>query len=107
MYDDDVPQWPRDLYSRVLTELGSTDNEFVPCDTKTPIVFKVLDRDVVLKPADYLNTDNPDGKCSFIGEPVNIRTHYLFPKAFFRDYCLSVNHWTFQVGIATRRPEKN
>jgi hypothetical protein len=102
----DEMEWPKDVYSQIIKGLGSTDDEFVPCDTTIPIIFKVEDFKIQLKPADYLDTGMPDGKCKLIGETREISADFMLPQFFFKDYCMGIDNDKYVVAIATRRPEK-
>jgi hypothetical protein len=106
LYAGDLIQWPKDMRSKILKELGSNDDEFINCNTTAPIIFNVDNIEVQLKPADYLDTDMPDGKCGLIGESKAKSTEFLFPQTFFRDKCLSIDNYNRIISIATRRPEK-
>jgi hypothetical protein len=106
IYGGDEMQWPNDVYSKVMKELGSKDGEFIPCNSTTPIIFTIEDRNIHIKPADYLDTGMPDGKCGLAGETSGKSTDFVLPQFFFRDYCMSIDVVKQVVGIATRRPEK-
>jgi hypothetical protein len=106
MYAGDFIIWPKDMRSKILKELGSTDDEFISCNATAPIIFKVENIEIQLKPADYLDTDMPDGKCGLLGEATARSTEFMFPQIFFRDHCLSIDNSKRVIAIATRRPEK-
>ncbi|NJR74809.1 MAG: hypothetical protein HC773_16540 [Scytonema sp. CRU_2_7] len=89
-----------------MKELGSTDDEFISCNTTVPIMFKFEDWNIQLKPEDYLETDMPDGKCGLIGEVKDKSTEFLFPQVFFQDHCMGMENYNGIISIATRRSEK-
>ncbi|KAI6174471.1 hypothetical protein M3Y97_00994700 [Aphelenchoides bicaudatus] len=104
VYDEEI-LWPKDVYASLISQLGSEDGRNVLCDTKVNIDFKVQDVTITLTPEIYLDHDMEDvtGTCMLKGATVNNSDEYRLPQAFFQSFCLSFNHYTKQVGFATKR----
>jgi len=97
--------WPKSVYYPILKEIGSTDGKTVPCSTNTSIFFNIQDVTFELTPEQYLDRDMEASKgvCLLLGTTVDDSEEYVLPRSILKDYCLSVNHYTSKIGLATRR----
>jgi len=102
----DLPlKWPKSIYYSLLKGLGSIDDQTVPCNTQVNITFQLGDVTFQLTPSQYLDRDmeKTRGVCMLTGTTVDNSEEFILPRSIFKDYCLSVNHFTKEIGLATRR----
>lgn len=50
-------RWPKEMYGKILKQLGSIDGQTVSCDVTTTIDFQVEDVTISLTPDIYLDRD--------------------------------------------------
>jgi len=98
-------RWPKTIYYSLIKGLGSTDDKTVPCNTQINITFQLGDVIFELTPEEYLDRsmEKSKGVCLLAGSTVDESTEYVLPRSILKDYCLSVNHYTKEIGLATRQ----
>jgi len=102
----DVPlRWPKSVYYPLINALGSNDGKTVPCSSQINIKFQIEDMTFELTPEHYLDREMEEkkGYCLLSGTTVDNGQDYILPRAILKDYCLSINHYTAEIGLATRK----
>jgi len=107
--NDEELRWPKSVYHSILKAVGSVDDKYVPCNTTVKIVFKLEDVTIEITPDEYLDRDmeSKKGVCLLAGLTVDNSSEYVLPRSLLKDYCLNINHYTKEIGLATRKDEKD